>query len=417
MKKNKLLRYLSDKVPGKFMKKMKITLLLCLLCVLQLNAAQLLSAQAKVTLDMQNVPLENLFIELKKQTGSVFVFGDSEVDKHQLVSVIAENKELKDVLNDLLPQIELGYKIMEDYVVVFKQSVKDEPQGIRLRGIVTDKDKQPLPGVTILIKGSTTGVITNEKGEYEIIIPDIKNITLSFSFIGMKTLEVKYSGQKDLNIVLENNVEEMDEVVVNGYFTRKKESFTGVSKTFSGEELRTISTGNVLNTLSVLDPSFTKITNNEMGSDPNTIPDFEIRGSSSLKSEYEGNPNMPTFIMDGFEVSAQKVFDLDPSRIRFITILKDAAATAIYGSRAANGVVVIETVVPKAGTLQLSYNGSVNFEVADLSDYDLMNAEEKLEYELRSGLYKPSSRPGWTDDNLNEYNQKLKLVKEGNDVN
>ena len=417
MKKNKLLRYLSDKVPGKFMKKMKITLLLCLLCVLQLNAAQLLSAQAKVTLDMQNVPLENLFIELKKQTGSVFVFGDSEVDKHQLVSVIAENKELKDVLNDLLPQIELGYKIMEDYVVVFKQSVKDEPQGIRLRGIVTDKDKQPLPGVTILIKGSTTGVITNEKGEYEIIIPNIKNIILSFSFIGMKTLEVKYSGQKDLNIVLENNVEEMDEVVVNGYFTRKKESFTGVSKTFSGEELRTISTGNVLNTLSVLDPSFTKITNNEMGSDPNTIPDFEIRGSSSLKSEYEGNPNMPTFIMDGFEVSAQKVFDLDPSRIRFITILKDAAATAIYGSRAANGVVVIETVVPKAGTLQLSYNGSVNFEVADLSDYDLMNAEEKLEYELRSGLYKPSSRPGWTDDNLNEYNQKLKLVKEGNDVN
>lgn len=417
MKKPKLLRCLSDKVPGKFMKKMKLTLFLCLLCVLQLNAAQLLSAQAKVTLDMQNVPLERIFNELKKQTGSVFVFGDSDVDKHQLVTVFAANKELRDVLNDLLPQIRLGYKIEEDYIVVYKQVVKNKPQGIRLRGVVTDKNKQPLPGVTVLIKGSTTGVITNEKGEYEITIPNIKNIALSFSFIGMKTQEVKYTGQTDLNIVLEYNVEEMEEVVVNGYFTRKKESFTGVSKTFSGEELRTISTGNVLNTLSVLDPSFTKIANNEMGSDPNTIPDFEIRGSGSLKSEYEGNPNMPTFIMDGFEVSAQKVFDLDPSRIRFITILKDAAATAIYGSRAANGVVVIETVVPKAGTLQLSYNGSVNFEIADLSDYNLMNAEEKLEYELRSGLYESSSRPGWTDDNLNAYNQKLKLVKEGNDVN
>lgn len=153
-----------------------------------------------------------------------------------------------------------------------------------------------------------------------------------------------------------------------------------------------------------------------MGSDPNTIPDFEIRGSSSLKAEYENNPNMPTFIMDGFEVTAQKVFDLDPNRVRYITILKDAAATAIYGSRAANGVVVIETVLPKAGKLQLSYNGSANFEIADLSDYNLMNAEEKLEYEVRSGLYEKSSKPGWTDDKLDAYNRILKLVKEGNDV-
>ena len=248
------------------------------------------------------------------------------------------------------------------------------------------------------------------------ILENKKEVVFAFSFVGMVPVEVRYTGQDSINVVLKEDVEKIDEVVVNGYFTRKKESYTGVSTTFSGNDLRKVSTGNILNTLSMLDPSFTKVVNNEMGSDPNTIPNFEIRGSSSLKADFDGNPNMPTFIMDGFEVSAEKVFDLDPTRVRFITILKDAAATAIYGSRAANGVVVIETEAPKPGKLQLSYNGSMNFEVADLSDYNLMNAEEKLEYEVRAGLYDKEDRPDWTDDTFDAYNQKLKLVKQGNDV-
>lgn len=127
------------------------------------------------------------------------------------------------------------------------------------------------------------------------------------------------------------------------------------------------------------------VENNLDGSNPNVIPDFQIRGTASmpstneLTSSFVGSPNMPTFIMDGFEVTAEKVFDLDPMRIESMTILKDAAATAIYGSRASNGVVVINTKQPEAGKLRLLYNLDVSFNIPDLTDYDLLNATEKLQ--------------------------------------
>ena len=410
MKKNRLIRF-----PG-LLKRFRKNLMFIKCCIVfifvfSLNLSAHVFSQSKlVTLDLKEVSVEKFVDAVKQQTGMKMMYNSG------VVSVQVKDKELSEVLDMVLKKVNLEYELYNDIILI--RAKGEVPAGPKvLKGVVKDKSGAVLPGVTVVIKGTTLGVSTDIDGKYSITIPeDGKETVLMFTFVGMKPQEVRYAGQETLNVILTEEVAEMEEVVVNGYFTRKKESFTGVSKTFSGDELKTISTGNILNTLSVLDPSFTKVVNNEMGSDPNTIPDFEIRGSSSLKAEYENNPNMPTFIMDGFEVTAQKVFDLDPNRVRYITILKDAAATAIYGSRAANGVVVIETVLPKAGKLQLSYNGSANFEIADLSDYNLMNAEEKLEYEVRSGLYEKSSKPGWTDDKLDAYNRILKLVKEGNDV-
>ena len=146
----------------------------------------------------------------------------------------------------------------------------------------------------------------------------------------MQSKEVKINNQKEINVTLEEDIETLEEVVVStGYYNRKKESYTGATTSFTGDKLRMVSSGNVLSTLSVLDPSFKLLDNIEMGSDPNTIPEFTIRGGGSLQSEYENSPNMPTFILDGFEVNAEKIFDLDPNRVASITILKDAAATAI----------------------------------------------------------------------------------------
>lgn len=400
---------------------MKLFAFFMLVFVLGVSARSY-SQNQLVTLNLYGSNVRTLFKEIRKQTGVRFVYNEKHVGELSAIDAQVKEKRVSEVLEEVFRETGLECRYEEGVIfIVPKQEVKtaQDVKSVAVKGKVLDKGGQPLPGVTVLLKGTTVGVVTDANGEFQMEIPDGGGEKmLVFSFVGMESQEMRYNGEKELKVVMKESVEEMDEVVVNGYFTRKKESFTGVSKTFSGEELRTISTGNVLNTLSVLDPSFTKIVNNEMGSDPNTIPDFEIRGSSSLKGEYSGNPNMPTFMMDGFEVSAQKVFDLDPSRIRFITILKDAAATAIYGSRAANGVVIIETVVPKAGKLQLSYNGSVNFEVADLSDYNLMNAEEKLEYEVRAGEFDVSNHPAWlVDDVVDAYNQRLKLVKEGNDIN
>ena len=147
---------------------------------------------------------------------------------------------------------------------------------------------------------------------------------------------------------------------------------------------------NLISALQNIDPSFVKLENNQLGSNPNAIPDLQIRGAGSIsgmRDEYSGNPNMPVFIVDGFETTAEKVFDMDPYRVATITLLKDAAATAIYGSRASNGVVVITTTAPASGKMAVSYNGDATFYMADLSAYNLCNPEEKLELEVLAGLY------------------------------
>ena len=419
MKKNRLIRF-----PG-LLKRYKKNLMImkwCIafICLFTLNlSANVYSQKNIVSLDLSDVSIEQFVKVVKQQTSLKFMYNSSLIRQAGKISVKVENKELKDVLSMVLGKVNLEYEFFNNVILIRQKGEgKSEQQKKKVvNGTVKDEHGVTLPGVSVLIKGESVGVATDINGKYSITIPENKKeVVFAFSFVGMVPVEVRYTGQDSINVVLKEDVEKIDEVVVNGYFTRKKESYTGVSTTFSGNDLRKVSTGNILNTLSMLDPSFTKVVNNEMGSDPNTIPNFEIRGSSSLKADFDGNANMPTFIMDGFEVSAEKVFDLDPTRVRFITILKDAAATAIYGSRAANGVVVIETEAPKPGKLQLSYNGSMNFEVADLSDYNLMNAEEKLEYEVRAGLYDKEDRPDWTDDTFDTYNQKLKLVKQGNDV-
>ena len=275
-----------------------------------------------------------------------------------------------------------------------------------------DKNKEPLPGVTVLIKGTTTGVVTDTDGNYAIGIPGSSTSTLVFSCIGMKNVEVVVKDNNVINVTMEEDVTEVDEVVVTGYFNKAKESFTGTATSFSGEELRQVNPVNALTALSVLDPSFKMLENIADGSNPNVVPKFQIRGSSSMpnvKNEYEGDPNMPTFIMDGFEVSAEKVFDLDPNRIESMTLLKDAAATAIYGSRASNGVVVIVTKMPELGSIRLSYNMDLSFNIPDLRDYDLLDAEEKLELERAAGYYS-STVANLLEEREAQYNYKKRVI-------
>lgn len=162
-----------------------------------------------------------------------------------------------------------------------------------IKGSVLDKNKEPLPGVTVLIKGTTTGVVTDTDGSYVISIPESSTSTLVFSCIGMKSVEVVVKDNKTINITMEEDVTEVGEVVVTGYFNQTKESFTGTVTSFSGEELRQVNPVNALTALSVLDPSFKMLENISDGSNPNVVPKFEVRGSSSMpnvKNEYEGDP-------------------------------------------------------------------------------------------------------------------------------
>ena len=252
------------------------------------------------------------------------------------------------------------------------------------------------------------------------------NDTLKVSFVGYKTELVEIKGRTKVNVKLTPEEMKMDEVVVTGYLNVRKESYTGTVTRVEGEELLKVGNRNVVSALQVFDPSFRIITNNEMGSNPNAIPDFYIRGQSGISDfsfgsasevELKSNSNLPVFILDGLEVSVEKIYDMDPTRIKSMTILKDAAATAIYGSRASNGVVVVETVAPEAGKFNISYNGSMSITAPDLRSYDYFNAEEKLLVEELSGYFAEGTSDGTlTEDvrkNLSEYWSKQNNILKG----
>ncbi|MDE5988137.1 MAG: SusC/RagA family TonB-linked outer membrane protein [Duncaniella sp.] len=295
------------------------------------------------------------------------------------------------------------------------------------RGVVIDDEDEPLPGVTVMIVGKKgNGVATNENGEFAIGLKD-KTCTLRFTYIGMKPQEVRAQAGKSVTVRLETDAATMDEVVVNGIYTRNIESFTGTVSTFNADQLKTIAPQGVIKSLALLDPSVILTENVDFGSDPNKLADISINGKmnvQALSQEYETDPNQPLFILDGFESSLQAISDLNMDRVESISVLKDASATAIYGSKAANGVIVVETKKPTAGRLRLSYNGSVQVAWADLSDYNLMNAAQKLEFERLSGVYNynPVGAPSvGLDENglpISEpqrelYLERLRLVKEG----
>ena len=295
----------------------------------------------------------------------------------------------------------------------------------QVEGKVTDEKKVPLPGVTVRWEGTSVGTATDAEGRFKVLMP-VDSATLVVSFIGMKTVRVKIpklkAGEvrKVLSIVLWDEDVKLEDVVVTGIFTRKKESFTGSASTYSAAELKTMGTQNILQSLKTLDPAFAILEDNQFGSDPNRLPNMEIRGKSSmlgLRDELDADPNQPLFILDGFESTLAAINDLDINRVASITILKDAASTAIYGSKAANGVIVVETVKPEAGKLQVSYNGNMNLSMPDLSSYNLMNAREKLEFERLAGRYEPASWSAVSEVEMNElYNEKLRAIESGVDT-
>lgn len=292
---------------------------------------------------------------------------------------------------------------------------------VTYHGTVIDENGNPLPGVNITYKNAKgVGVITDVDGNFTLAVPTNVH-SLIFSYVGMKTQTVRISSPSEkVKVRMEPDAVAIQETVITGIYTRKAESFTGSMATYSEKELKTVGNQNVLQSLKVLDPSFIVLENNLSGSDPNATMNLNIEGNTNivgLETEYTTNPNQPLFILDGFETTLSTITDLSMDRVASITILKDAASTAIYGAKAANGVVVVETKKPEAGRLQFNYNGNFGLEWADLTDYNLMNSSEKLQYEKLAGYYGSLDANGNIIDEYyqNLYNQRMLRTKQGID--
>ncbi len=282
---------------------------------------------------------------------------------------------------------------------------------ITVIGNVSDESGEPLAGVSVMLRGTKIGVSTDADGAYTIrFMPrkDAENIIV-YSFIGMEeqTFNAKASTQND--VVMKSLDSEIEGVVVNGFYTQKKSTFTGAATTIKGETLVELSPTNLLAGIVAMTPGMVMVENNAAGSNPNAIPSLLIRGASSLiTNESEEGVNNPLIILDGVEISMEELYDLDIFDIERVDVLKDASATILYGEKGANGVIVVERKRIDNAKARLSYNFVPQFSIPDLSSFNLTSASQKLELERLAGLYDTA------DGSMDKaYAYKLKNVRQG----
>ncbi|WP_245995026.1 TonB-dependent receptor [Mangrovibacterium diazotrophicum] len=394
---------------------MKLTTLLLLISFMSVQAVGF-SQAANLNINMANSTVKDVLREIEDQTEYFFMYNDSKIDVQRKVDMNLENKSVEEVLNALFEGTGTSYVIKNRQIVLYpeKQSTPGTPkpvkseQGIKsVTGRVIDTGGLPLPGVTVMVKGTTNGTITDVEGNYT--LNDLPaNATLIFSFVGMKMQEVGVTKQT-MNITMEEESIGLEEVVAIGYGTVRKKDLTGSVASVQGETLSKIPVSNTAEALSGR-LAGVQITTADGSPDAEII--VRVRGGGSITGD-----NTPLYIVDGFPVS--NINDIAPTDIESINVLKDASSTAIYGSQGANGVIIITTKSAKGGKTQVSYNGYLQtkslknrLDVLDPYEYVMLNyelaalsGEDGIKgFEKRFGvyddldLYKYEKGIDWQDD-------------------
>lgn len=408
------------------MKKKAIETLLVALFSLVASVAYAAGDKGKdITLKCRDMQLTEALRQVERQSGYYKInYNYDELSKHKVTANISKKPApvAVDMLIDGLPyKAEVSGRFInitkEQKYYVVNNDV------FTAKGRVTDQAGEPLMGVTVYLKNSNTATVTDQDGRFSLVGVSPSSL-LSFSYIGMKTLERKAS-KNFIEVILDDEGNVMKDVVVTGIFRKAKESYTGSVATVTAEQLKQFRGQNLLQTLKNADASINFAIDNLNGSNPNNLPDINIRGNSSLPMSVEefnagqqNNPNTPLVIMDGFEISLQKLMDYNDEEIESINILKDAAATAIYGSRGANGVIVVVSKRPAQGQLKVNLEMGLQLEVPDLTSYHLLHAADKLELERKAGLYyRDWSSTSQTEPLLKEaYNERLRQILNGVDT-
>lgn len=399
-----------------------------------LSAVRAQQSQQTIAVNFRNATVQQVFTWLDNHTQYDFVYNNSQIESLPRVSMQMSRTTVVDVVKHCLRNSSLSYQIRGNMVVIrpADEIKKGTEEAVQFSGVVYDENGLPLAGVSVVLKQASRGAVTGPDGKFTLKARRSDDMTLSFSFLGMKNQEIAvfnngkqvFKELDKINVHMDPAVSEIGNVVVTGILNIAQKSFSGSSTTITGEQLKTVAPqGNALSAIQIFEPSFRIAENLDMGSNPNALPQMYVRGRSgigtpaldeSLTSEHalKNDPNQPIFMLDGYEVSMEKIYDLDIERIETYTILKDAAATAMYGSRAANGVIVITTKPLPAGRLNVTYSGNFTINAPDLSSYNLMNAREKLEAERLAGYY-DTDDPSQIATKLKEYNGKLQNIERG----
>lgn len=392
--------YLNNKSPhspsllfSQMIRVMKITTFILFVFCLKVSATA--NAQ-QITLSQKNVSIEKVFKEIKKQVGYSFFYTDEVLQKASKVSLEVKSMPLEAVLNELFKSQPLSYTIIAKTIVIKGKPVVASteialpPPPIKITGVVNDEKGNPLEGVAIVLIGSRKGTVTNIKGEFIIDVPD-NSATLEISYIGYNAQRLQVGNTNKLIIVLSELKQALDSIVVVGYGSQKKANVTAAITTVTGAELMKSPTSNVTNSLVGRLTGLSAV--QRSGQPGNNEAIINIRGSATY------NNTAAIVVIDGVERSG--FGDIDPSEIETISVLKDAASTAIFGIKGANGVIVITTKAGKEGTPRISYTGNVALQgytgipkaVDAYTNAFLMN-----EAMVNDGL-----APRWTDAELQKF--------------
>lgn len=345
--------------------------------------------KAQLNIDIKNGTLVNVFENIQKQSAYRFMYSNQDVAAIKNISVQREGVSVQEILDIVLKGHNLTYLIEDKIIFIKKQS---QTSVTKIRGRVTDTKSEPLAGVTILIEGTCIGTTTDSNGNYSFTIPDVDKINIIYSFIGMAPYKVAYTGQENINVILKESAETMDEVVVTGYQTLRKSDVVGSVSTVKASD--------------IMMPVYTSVDQMLQGrvagmmvmntsSRVGTSPKIRIRGTSTIL----GNQD-PLWVVDGViqpdpiplnqndlmvddlkNILGNQISWLNPADIETVTVLKDASATAIYGSKAANGVIVITTKRGKQEGMTVNYNGTFSFRSRPhYGLFNLMNSQERIQF-------------------------------------
>ena len=370
-------------------------LFMILMCCFTFSlSANSFAQQEKVNLDLRDVSIKTLFSEIQRQTKLHFIFSSEQANRLDKLTVKATDETVKSVLDRIFEGTGFSYTFRDDIIMVRfegEQAAQQVKKEMEIRGVVKDKNGDPLPGVTVLVGGTTLGTATDGKGEFLLKVPEQESVALHFSFVGMKTRELVFKkGQQPLTVVMEEDSESIEEIVVTGYQQIEKRNLTSFVVTVKTSELQTIGASSIEQMLQGVVPGLSVV---NTSASPGAAPKIRIRGTATIA----GNAD-PLWVLDGVilensvpvtaaDLNSPDVMNMfnsviggiNPNDIESITVLKDASATAIYGTRAANGVIVVTTKKGKANSFNISYQHTSSISIRPhYDDFDLLNSKERV---------------------------------------
>ena len=373
--------------------RVKMMAVLLILFSFQLQTSLYAQVSQGLTIQLKNASVKQIIQEIRKKSDYSFVYSDLDIGSLPLKSVQLTNATVDEVLDICLKGSDLSYDITANTIVIQKAAQLPLSQKMRkITGMVIDDKGQPVAGATIVIKGLTIGSVTDKDGRFSMDIPEGDDVVLVFSFVGLKRTEVKVAGELSLRVVMEIEHAELDEVVVNGYQRIDRRDMVGAYTTMKAADIM-MPAYNSLDQM--LQGQVAGLVVVNTSSRAGTSPSIRIRGTSTIMGNRE-----PLWVVDGVIQSDQLPFDassaligdlqnmignqiswLNPADIESVTVLKDASATAIYGSKAANGVIVVTTKIGKTGKPKVNYSGNFSFQARPTYDmFNLMNSRERIEF-------------------------------------